>query len=108
MTTCISVIIPTHNRPGLLREALASIRNQTYSDWEIVVVDDGSQPPGDIESLRRGFGAQIKVVRNDRPQKQPYARDQGAQVATGVVVIHLDDDDVLAPIALELGLAILR
>jgi hypothetical protein len=108
MTPFVSVIIPTHNRPGLLREAIASIRNQTYADWEIVIVDDGSQPPVDMESLRKDFGSQILVVRYDHPLKQPYARDQGVQAATGDVVIHLDDDDVLAPNALEMGLAILE
>jgi glycosyltransferase involved in cell wall biosynthesis len=64
MTPRISVIIPTHNRPSLLREALASVRNQTCSDWEIVIVDDGSQPPVETEPLRKKFGKQIHVVRN--------------------------------------------
>ncbi|MHB1213711.1 MAG: glycosyltransferase family 2 protein [Thiobacillus sp.] len=104
----ISVIIPTHNRPGLLREALACIRNQTFSDWEIVIVDDGSQPPVDTELLRRDFGTQLKILRNDKPLKQPYARNQGVQAATGDVVVHLDDDDLLAPHALEAGLAVLE
>lgn len=104
----ISVVIPTHNRPALLREALASISEQTYSDWEIVIVDDGSQPPVDGESVRKEFGSRIHVVRNDQPMKQPYARHQGVQAATGDVVVHLDDDDVLAPQALERGLAVLE
>ena len=104
----VSVIIPSHNRPELLREAVASVRNQTYSDWEIVIVDDGSQPTVDAESLRKDFASQIRVVRNDQPLKQPYARDQGVQAATSDVVVHLDDDDVLAPKALEMGLAILE
>lgn len=104
----ISVIIPTHNRPGLLREAVASIRNQTFPDWEIVIVDDGSQPPVDAESLRKDLGPQIQVVRNEQPLKQPFARDQGVQAASGDVVVHLDDDDLLAPKALETGLATLE
>lgn len=106
--TSVSVIIPTHNRPGLLREAVASVHNQTHPDWEIIVVDDGSQPPVDTESLRNDFGSRIRVVRNELPMKQPYARDQGVQAAEGNVVIHLDDDDLLAPKALEMGLAILE
>lgn len=104
----ISVVIPTHNRPGLLREAVASIRNQTFPDWEIVIVDDGSQPPVDVESLRNDLGSQIQLVRNEQPLKQPFARDQGVQAATGDVVVHLDDDDLLAPKALEMGLATLE
>ncbi len=104
----VSVIIPTHNRPTLLREAMASVYHQTHSDWEVVIVDDGSQPPVDEESLRKDFGSRIRVLRNEQPMKQPYARDQGVRVATGDVVIHLDDDDLLAPTALEMGIATLE
>lgn len=104
----ISVVIPTHNRPGLLREAVASIQNQTFPDWEIVIVDDGSQPPVDAEPLRKDFGSRIQVVRNEQPLKQPYARNQGVQAATGDVVVHLDDDDLLAPKALEMSLVTLE
>ena len=104
----VSVIIPAHNRPVLLSEAIASVRNQTYSDWEMVIVDDGSQPAVDAASLRKDFGSQIRVLRNQQPLKQPYARNQGVQAATGDIVVHLDDDDVLAPKALEMGLAALE
>ena len=105
--TTISVIIPSHNRPALLREAVASVHQQTYKDWEIIIVDDGSQPPVDEQALRKKFGSQIRVIRNELPMKQPYARDQGVRAATGDVVIHLDDDDLLAPEALEIGLTTL-
>jgi len=104
----ISVVIPTHNRPDLLREAIASIKNQTFPDWEIVIVDDGSHPPVDGASLQKDFGSLIRVVRNNQPLKQPYARNQGVQAASGDVVVHLDDDDLLAPKALESGLAALE
>lgn len=104
----VSVIIPTHNRPKLLSEALTSVRNQTYSDWEVVIVDDGSQPPVDPELPRKDFGSRMRVVRNELPLKQPYARDQGVRAATGDMVVHLDDDDLLAPQALEIGVAILE
>ncbi len=100
----VSIIIPTHNRPALLREAVASVHHQTYPDWEVIIVDDGSLPPVDEESLRKDFGSRIRVLRNEQPMKQPYARDQGVHVATGDVVIHLDDDDLLAPKALEMGI----
>lgn len=108
MTPRVSVVIPSHNRPELLREAVASISSQTYPDWEIAIVDDGSQPPVDVDSLGKDFGSQIRVLRNDQPMMHPYARDQGVQAATGDVVLHLDDDDALAPKALEMGLAALE
>lgn len=104
----VSVIIPSHNRPVLLREAIGSVCGQTYPHWQVVVVDDGSNPPVDAEALRTEFGSRILVVRNERPMTQPVARDQGARWATGEVVIHLDDDDLLAPTALEEGVAALE
>jgi len=106
--TRISVVIPTHNRPELLLEAVESIARQSYPAFEIIVVDDGSQPPVDAESLRKDFGSRIRVIRNEQPMKLTYARNQGVQAARGEVVTQLDDDDILAPEALEMGLAALE
>lgn len=104
----VSVIIPSHNRHALLREAVASVCRQSYQKWEIIVVDDGSEPAVDAAALRDEFGPNIRVLRNERPAKQATARDQGVHVATGDVVVHLDDDDLLAPNALELGVTTLK
>lgn len=106
--TTISVIIPCHNRPALLREAVASVHNQTYKNWEIIIIDDGSQAPVDEQALRAEFNSQLRVIRNELPMKLPYARYQGVRAATGDVVVHLDDDDLLAPEALEIGLGTLK
>ena len=106
--TTISVIIPSHNRSTLLQEAIASVNSQTYKDWEVVIVDDASQPPVDELALRKDFGPNIRVIRNDEPMKLAYARDQGVQAAKGEVVIQLDDDDLLAPQALQMGLIALE
>jgi hypothetical protein len=103
----VSVVIPTHNRPRLLREAVDSVVGQTYHNWEIVIVDDGSQPPVCKDALQQDFGSRIRVLRNDEPLMQPSARDQGVRAASGEIVVHLDDDDLLAPDALEKGVAAL-
>jgi len=97
----ISVIIPSHNRPEFLKEAIQSVIEQTYSDWEIIVVDDASVPPVDISEFKKQLGSKINIIRNKLSLKQPIARNQGVQVATGELVIHLDDDDLFAPDALE-------
>ena len=106
--TTISVIIPSHNRSALLREAVASVYSQTYKDWEIVIVDDASQPAVDEQALRKDFGPNIRLIRNDQPMKLAYAREQGVQAAKGDVVLQLDDDDLLAPQALQAGLTALE
>ncbi len=71
----VSVIIPTHNRAALLGEAVASVRAQTYTDWEIVIVDDGSEPPVDAAALHAELGERIRLVRNQQPMRLAYARD---------------------------------
>lgn len=104
----VSVIIPSHNRPVLLHEAIESVRCQSYPDWELIIVDDGSQPPIDARQFFPTLGDRLRVVRNEQPRTQPFARDQGVQVATGQAVVHLDDDDLLAPNALERALSALH
>ncbi len=104
----VSVIIPTHNRAALLGEAVASVRAQTYTDWEIVIVDDGSEPPVDAAALHAELGERIRLVRNQQPMRLAYARDQGVRAASGDMVTHLEDDDLLAPDALERGVNALR
>lgn len=107
MIPLVSVIIPSHNRPHLLRESIESVVRQSYPHWEIVVVDDGSQPPVNENSLRSELGAEIRVLRNERPLGLVRVRYQGAREARGEIVVHLDDDDLLAPETLEKGVALL-
>ena len=96
----LSVVLPTHNRPGLLPEAVASVRAQTWCDWELIVVDDGSSPPaskGDDANL----GSRLGWLRNDPAQGPSQARNRGIEAACGDVVTFLDDDDLLSTGMLE-------
>ena len=106
----ISVIVPTHDRPALLREAITSIVAQSRATFEveIIVVDDGSNPPVDEATLRREFGNNISVLRNDVSRGLAWVRHQGAEAATGEIVTHLDDDDLFAPQVLQDAYLLLR
>lgn len=97
----VSVVVPTLNRPALLLETLASLLRQTHPPCEIIVVDDGSDPPVDAVALRAKFGERVRVLRNLCSQGLAWVRNQGAEVATGRYVAHLDDDDLFAPETLE-------
>jgi glycosyltransferase involved in cell wall biosynthesis len=94
-----SVVIPTHNRAGLIQRALQSVAAQTTTDCEIVVVDDGSADatPTVLESLRSPI---FRMIRNERSLGVAAARNRGAAVATGELITFLDDDDELRPYAL--------
>lgn len=97
----VSVVIPAHNRPALLQDAVASVMAQTHHDWQLVIVDDGSQPPVDAGSLAAAANIDSVLVRHEVAQGVARAKNAGVRAATGEIVTILDDDDLLAPTALE-------
>lgn len=106
MTTApprFSIVLPTHNRPDLLLEALHSLARQSFTDWEVIVVDDGSAPRIDEAELRAIVGDRLTLHRHARPEGVASARNRGYSLARGDFVAQLDDDDQLAPQALELA-----
>ncbi|HET9642783.1 MAG TPA: glycosyltransferase family 2 protein [Burkholderiaceae bacterium] len=97
----ISVVIPAYNRPALLLEAVASVAAQTHAKCELVIVDDGSDPPIDRASVERAFGRSVTFIRHSRSQGVARAKNAGVWAAGGEVVTLLDDDDLLKPHALQ-------
>ncbi|MGB3404852.1 MAG: glycosyltransferase family 2 protein [Microcoleaceae cyanobacterium] len=99
----ISVIIPTYNRRDLLQQTLDSVQQQTFEDWEAVVVDDGSDD-GTQEMVQQRIAADSRIRYVRQPQAGSGAsacRNQGTAIANGQYIIYLDSDDCLAPSALE-------
>lgn len=95
----VSVVIPTHNRPALLNEALLSVLNQTAPPAEIIVVDDASQPPAQISTSRPGVT--IRHIRHSEKRGGAAAKNTGALAAHSELIAFLDDDDLIAPSYLE-------
>jgi glycosyltransferase involved in cell wall biosynthesis len=96
----ISVILPTHNRPHLLLEAINSVEQQTWTNWELIVIDDGSEPPIEIESEICCVG-RVKFLRNQPAAGLSNARNRGMETACGDIITFLDDDDLLSAETLE-------
>jgi len=94
----VSVIIPTYNRPGLLRETLTSVAAQTFRDFEIIVVDDGSTVPG-VNDVCQGF-LQCRYFHQENAGRSA-ARNRGIAAATGDYVAFVDDDDLWKPEKLD-------
>ena len=97
----VSVVIPSYNSAHCVDEAIQSVIDQTYSNWEVVVVDDGSAD--DTEDVVRRFRADLRIryVRQEN-RGLPGARNAGARVAQGEYLAFLDADDLLDTRALEL------
>ncbi len=97
----ISIVIPANNRPAFLLEALHSIAIQTYSNFEVIVIDDGSMPPISQSALEEVLGQRVLLYRHDSAQGVPKAKNAGVNAAHGEIILLLDDDDLLMPDALE-------
>jgi glycosyltransferase involved in cell wall biosynthesis len=103
----VSIIIPHFNRSVLLKETLASVAAQTFSDWEVIIVDDGS----DVEELaivREYCSDKIRLLQRSSELKGPSAcRNIGAKKAEGNYLFFLDSDDLLKPFCLAQRTAIM-
>ncbi|HXY94531.1 MAG TPA: glycosyltransferase [Acidimicrobiia bacterium] len=99
MTPAFSVIVPTHDRPRWLREAVESVLAQDTGDFECLVVDDGGSQPLDLPDDRR-----IRVLRHDENAGLVASLHTGLDAARGDYVTFLDDDDRYAPDRLSMTL----
>ncbi len=87
----ISIIIPTYNHPKLLSRCLLAIRRQVYKDYEIIVVNDGSDV--DLNKVIKKF-PEVKYFSQDH-LGAPIARNKGFAMSQGEYVIFLDDDVIM-------------
>jgi len=102
----ISVIIPTYNRADLIKDAISTVLAQTYQNFEIVVVDDGSQD--NTAEIIRDFGDErIKYIYQENSGVSS-ARNNGIKNASGEYVAFLDSDDLWHPQKLEKQLSVLE
>jgi GT2 family glycosyltransferase len=99
----VSIIIPSFNRAHLVTQTLRSLAAQTYSHWECVVLDDGSND--DSMELVANFAkceSRIKQFKRDNPPKGACScRNQAVDRCSGDYLIFLDTDDLLAPFCIE-------
>ena len=94
----VSVIIPVYNREESVGYAIESVLGQTYSDYEIIVIDDGSTDGTD--QVLRAFGERAQVL--SQTNRGPYAaRNLGLKHASGEYIAFLDSDDTWLPQRLE-------
>jgi glycosyltransferase involved in cell wall biosynthesis len=102
----ISVIIPAYNAEKTIKETIESVLNQTFSDFELIVINDGSQDSTlDIVSSISDPRIKVFSYSNSGPQK---SRNRGIAIATGDYLAFLDSDDLWTPDKLEAQLKALQ
>jgi glycosyltransferase involved in cell wall biosynthesis len=97
MTVRFSVLIPTYNREKLIRQTIDSVLSQSFMDYEVIVVDDGSTDR--TPQLLESYGTRIQHYRQQN-QGVEVARNKAASLAQGEYLCMLDDDDVFLPCTL--------
>ena len=92
----ISVIVPVYNTEEYLEKCICSLRNQTYSDLEIIIVDDGSNKPARLLCDKLAKEDSRIIVVHKQNGGLSSSRNTGIEVASGEYISFLDSDDYVA------------
>ena len=96
----ISVVVPLYNYAKYIEENILSIKSQSYSNWEIIIVDDCSNDnPASI--INKHVCDKIKYIKLDKNMGYSAAKNTGIKASAGKYIVVLDADDMLSPRSLE-------
>lgn len=101
----ISIIIPTYNREDYIADTIQSVLEQTYKDFEVIVVDDGSTD--NTKSKLEKFGSKIKLI-EQKNSERAIARNNGVKQSSGEYIAFVDSDDIWVKNKLEKQIEILE
>ena len=104
--TEVSVIIPCYNAGNLVLSAIKSVREQTFRNIEIIVVNDGSDDPYTLKVLKR-IQSNIKII-TQKNKGLSSARNTGIREANGKYILPLDSDDYIDPSFIEKAIETLK
>lgn len=102
MSCLVSIITASYNKAEYISETIASVQNQTFTNWELIIVDDLSTDT--TVDIVNGFvknDIRIKLVAQSQNKGANYCRNVGLKSALGKFVVFLDADDILMPFCLE-------
>jgi glycosyltransferase involved in cell wall biosynthesis len=100
MTPAVSVILPVHNREDTLGRAIQSVIDQTFRDFELIVVDDGSKDSS-AEVVTSFDDPRIRFIQLSENRGGNVARNEGLKAAQAPLIAFLDSDDMYLPEKLE-------
>lgn len=96
----VTVFIPAYNREKYIGDAIESILAQTFTNYEILLIDDGSKD-GTVEKMRSYADPRIRTIINEKNLGIPKTRNKGIEQARGEYIAMLDSDDRAYPTRLE-------
>jgi glycosyltransferase involved in cell wall biosynthesis len=96
----VSIVMPVYDRWTLAAEAVNSVRLQTFADWELILVDDGSEETGGSNAIV-ATDPRIRLERIPHTGNVAKVRNRGLEVSVGKWVAFIDSDDLWAPTKLE-------
>ena len=96
MAPGISVIMPVYNSAAYLSEAIQSVLNQTFQDFELLIIDDGSTD-GSQEKILSYTDNRIKLFENSENRGPSYSRNKGFSYSQGTYIAFVDADDIALP-----------
>ncbi len=103
----VSIILATYNRAHYIKEALDSILAQTYQNWECIIIDDRSTD-NTAEIVNEYIEKDNRFIYFFKPESKPKglpaSRNVGLDLATGDYIVFVDDDDIVHPQLLEIGM----
>ena len=105
----VSVIMPAHNAAGFIAESIRSVQQQTYFNWELLVIDDASRDgTSQIVEQLKAEDPRIKLHILPTNQGAGFSRNIGIKAATGKYISFLDADDLWKPHRLERQLRVMQ
>lgn len=103
----VSIIMPTYNRAEYIIETIESIRNQTYQNWELIIIDDGSDDNTE-ERIAQIKDGRIRFFKAGRTGIVGKIKNLGLEKARGELIAFIDPDDLWAPAKIEKQVAALH
>jgi teichuronic acid biosynthesis glycosyltransferase TuaG len=108
-TNLVSVIMPAHNCEAVLKQSVSSVIDQTYTDWELLIIDDASKDR--TLAVARDLALtdeRIRVIHLEKNAGVANARNAGVEAANGRYVAFLDSDDLWLPQKLAVQIAFMQ
>jgi glycosyltransferase involved in cell wall biosynthesis len=103
----VSVIMPCYNTAGFIDQAVCSVIVQTYSDWELLIIDDFSSD-GTWEKVQKYASEKVRIFRNESNRGNSFTINRGISLATGLYIAKMDSDDLSFPERIEKQLLFLE